>query len=591
MPYRRQSTKRESPDAYATSPTCLGTEPALSPPIPELSVLPEPKSDKRRRRTRSTPKDKKVSKSDGGDIAPSPAAASADVRFHSPVAIRLPPGLTKHAQSSGPPSDTPSHEDALAKIHDAVIALREELRSECEAMRSDMANLREHQRGVEEEEEERELAENFESLYAFGMHSSMEPSPELAVRLLLLTALTLVESMLCFSFLNASRLDVRLAEEPAFMNPVGYALFYPDTVLLEEDWPDSVAPPPVSDIWVSCIAAVMMAFYLKQHTARMAGLMQPVELLIWGEAGGVTGEPWQWLRSPARIWHPPLVVLTVLLRQLLWCIRIITVPVMAGAGSGYAYAVSDDASNIVLNACAIVFVFDIDELLYTNLISVNRRDRHEKACAAAEASDIGRRLWLAQKLSWATFVIDLVSIIGLYLEVKFPHMETVYLVGSDMLTVRNWIYYRGAFCALTQLVITVTSPSRVAGFRNGSSRAKAVVVLQIVLQALVGFVGCILSFVLLVEIGYQAFGFRDELKFYPYSIYAGEGVGDVKLRADCLSGAQDCQDIHAHNARSLFTNLTHYVCSELNACPVRYSLFGNEEPRPDIYFEHVRNSK
>ena len=95
-----------------------------------------------------------------------------------------------------------------------------------------------------------------------------------------------------------------------------------------------------------------MRVHLWHHRSAVRHLLgpHPIELLIWGELPGVVpGHPWEWMKKDALpAWR--LVVCVAL--QLVWSVHGVVIPSLAGAGSAFAFAASDDASQTVLNAIA-----------------------------------------------------------------------------------------------------------------------------------------------------------------------------------------------------------------------------------------------
>ena len=61
--------------------------------------------------------------------------------------------------------------------------------------------------------------------------------------------------------------------------------------------------------------------------------------------------------------------------QLAWISRVITIPVCAGLSSALAFGYADNAKDIVVDSVAIVFIFELDGILYRRMVSRGARAR------------------------------------------------------------------------------------------------------------------------------------------------------------------------------------------------------------------------
>ena len=61
-------------------------------------------------------------------------------------------------------------------------------------------------------------------------------------------------------------------------------------------------------------------------------------------------------------WHIARRLLTLAGLQVAWCLRSIVMPVLAGMGTAASFTAVDNAADIALNAVAILFVFEFDNL-------------------------------------------------------------------------------------------------------------------------------------------------------------------------------------------------------------------------------------
>ena len=56
-----------------------------------------------------------------------------------------------------------------------------------------------------------------------------------------------------------------------------------------------------------------------------------------------------------------------------WCCRSLLMPVLGGIGTAAAFEKTNISQEIVLNAVAIGFVYELDEFLYHNVLDIGRR--------------------------------------------------------------------------------------------------------------------------------------------------------------------------------------------------------------------------
>jgi len=104
------------------------------------------------------------------------------------------------------------------------------------------------------------------------------------------------------------------------------------------------------------------------------------------------------------------------LLQVVWLIRNLYVPVAAGLGTANLMASANSAVDVVLNAVAVGFVFDLDEMAYETLLSP--RDRKAYLAAPSPLPDFLQptqdKLHENFQVAWLNMLIDSVHMIWLY---------------------------------------------------------------------------------------------------------------------------------------------------------------------------------
>ena len=197
----------------------------------------------------------------------------------------------------------------------------------------------------------RDVAEN---MFSYAMRVVPAHNVELAHRLIALFILLLSvtwQVVFAFGFLDASMLLYAVSDFDGFKDVVDLSVFYPDTVLIH----GATAVPKVT-LLCSLAAILLMCFYMRDDNIGTLLAPNPIDLLVWNEGLHQGRDYMLWL------------VLVAVPLQLLWGTRAVVLPVLAGAGSAYIYANCIDAKDVVFDAVAIAYVFDLDRLAYNWLV-------------------------------------------------------------------------------------------------------------------------------------------------------------------------------------------------------------------------------
>ena len=112
---------------------------------------------------------------------------------------------------------------------------------------------------------------------------------------------------------------------------------------------------------------------------------------------------------PRRAWWEQLSALVLqLVLWVLWGCHALLLPVLGGLGTASAFESSTDASNIVLNAVAIAFVYEMDDILYSHVLTLKQRDAWEKGERSRRTSVLHRPscIRLVAKYAWLLSLLD-----------------------------------------------------------------------------------------------------------------------------------------------------------------------------------------
>lgn len=130
----------------------------------------------------------------------------------------------------------------------------------------------------------------------------------------------------------------------------------------------------------------------------------PLEALLLPDARDAPHHP----RSPLA-WLGRTVLCVAL--QFAWGLRALCLPVLGGLGTAQAFAASGNAQDIVLNSVAIGFVYELDDILYTQLLGKAKREKHEAAMALPRVTSPlsarfpqGRRI--VSNYAWVIWAVD-----------------------------------------------------------------------------------------------------------------------------------------------------------------------------------------
>ena len=146
-------------------------------------------------------------------------------------------------------------------------------------------------------------------------------------------------------------------------------------------------------------------------------------------------------------------------------------PIIASLGTACSFISSTDAQNIVLNSVAIAFVFELDDLAYSALVSRGMRKRFEasppRAFSPLAKGNRQARLWVS-RWCWAVWLCDVAFSVGYYANFAMVNADTPQRSSLTQTLERNWSFTRISLLAVAQVHLVFLT-GRLEG---GAARAR-----------------------------------------------------------------------------------------------------------------------
>ena len=174
----------------------------------------------------------------------------------------------------------------------------------------------------------------------------------------LLVLLMSMQYMLLFAYLDSSWFEADIGLYPAFKDAIGADNFYGATLQLHPDDEHT----PMIDVLASFSAMLLLAVVSFREDAIQTTLVaQPIDRLLF-----------------ERNAHGVVDFLISLLLFVAWLMRAMLFPTMAAVGSANAFGAAGSSVDVVLDAVAIGFIFEADDLLYRMLLYRGERRSYER---------------------------------------------------------------------------------------------------------------------------------------------------------------------------------------------------------------------
>ena len=244
------------------------------------------------------------------------------------------------------------------------------------------------------------------NLYSFCVIDALRTtsSVRMWVDVLALFMLTGIQLVFAFGFYDASRVIAKVNSlDIGNLPTLDISLFYSNSL---------INGVPAINFLASVCSLFLLALVMKKDNESTMLTICPLEALFLPDDQDThTYGPWCrsrfGLKSTAWAGH---IVLCILL-QVGWGIRALLLPVLGGLGSAQAFAGSDAAQDIVLNSVAIGFVYELDDMLYSRLLGLHKREQHESerpiACCPLNCVTFRSGRKIATRYAWLIFILDL----------------------------------------------------------------------------------------------------------------------------------------------------------------------------------------
>ena len=319
---------------------------------------------------------------------------------HTPQAVPVSP-----TPESTPERDREQQRDMLAQHADAITQIQLQLLD----VQHSLDELRQASSGASGPANEDEKPQNLYS-YTFEMvvnsHISFSESlPALAK----LVFMSLLQTVLVYAFLNAGWLDVKQGNTNLLGGLISEASFYPGASIVMNG--NAV---PTINLLASFLGMLLLCIVMQDENHDTMRQMPPLVLLLYLYKEGRVQGSWY-----ERAWQ----VFACLILQCAWAVRAIFVPVAAAVGTACELASVDSATDVVLNAVAVGFIFEVDEMLYVSMLTTAERRAYEEGPSRTPAHlRIGQRNERTVFLcSWLCIFVDLLFLTVDYVEATFQY--------------------------------------------------------------------------------------------------------------------------------------------------------------------------
>ena len=194
---------------------------------------------------------------------------------------------------------------------------------------------------------------------------------------------------------------------------------------------------PASYAIVSLVSLIALAALLRKDNEATLLTTCPLEGACLPDRAPAPAAACLAVRALRNLWW----LLLCMYLQLLWCVRAVLAPVLALVGTRSAFHSSKSAAEIVLNAVAIGFVFELDEFAYSQLLGKRRRTRFEEGAPplTSPLAHGGKGRWVVELWCWLIMLCDTFYAIQYYLHFALRTICTYYWEDWYMEHVRRLI--------------------------------------------------------------------------------------------------------------------------------------------------------
>ena len=253
--------------------------------------------------------------------------------------------------------------ERLESLIKAQAAMLESQSQRLEAQAAEIKALKQVDEEVQTERDEENVLcpDYYDNIYCFAMHELIWPvSVGTTVQSgVMLCWLLFGQIILAFAFFDAAWLGVFLNQLPAFTDNIQMTNFYGAEARLGNE--DDQIQTMIAAIMVSLL---ILGILIRRDNISTLVAGHPIDMVFDQDLGRCLRD-----QPLLLLWR----IFAALSLQFCWALRALALPVYAGCGGAIALANCTRADEIVLNSLAIAFVFELDELFYTLIMSPRRR--------------------------------------------------------------------------------------------------------------------------------------------------------------------------------------------------------------------------
>jgi len=303
--------------------------------------------------------------------------------------------------------------------------------------------------------------EKEENLYSFSLEMLLFPENALSActHTFRLALLTFSELILSFGFFDAGWLGVYQGNTNLLGGPIAESVFYPTASIAYVAGGNAV---PTINVICSVVGLLLLAQVMHTDTVVNLHSAPPLVLLCYllvdsnparsecerskTTPAGAGSAPPQKARDAPRV--GPWQVFACILLQFAWIVRCLYMPVAIALGTALSLASANSAQDVVMNAVAVGFLFDLDAMAYEGLVPPKIKEDYQTRCISAlptraiQATKDTNFLW-----SYLCGLTDMAFMTGLYviqawaLAVDQPYQNEYWFFSA-------YLYVRGGFFGL-----------------------------------------------------------------------------------------------------------------------------------------------
>ena len=281
------------------------------------------------------------------------------------------------------------------------------------------------------------------SMYSFCVDTVLH-SPtrsHIAIAIGQVVVLSATQLLMVFAYYDAALLGYQQQGFPPFASPIPQAEFYrlsdngtiPDIGIQDNTFSKcfgegntrSCSAQPKINIIAACIAISYLVIgpLLAEDCQTLECGTQPLDVLLvhdaWQRKGGEATPT-----SLASLFRVACRTLCICALQVCWMVRALLVPALGALGTAFNMSTASSAVDIVLNAVAIAYIYEVDDALYHSLIPTPKMNAYQaRPVTRGEVQNIPGFHQLTSSYSDLLAIVNIVLSLHMYLQSVFPHEE------------------------------------------------------------------------------------------------------------------------------------------------------------------------